>query len=197
MHRHAALEQATGTFVCYLSDDDLWLPHHLDVLTKLLRKADFAHTLHTYIKPDGSINANLGSLNDEQTRNRMLTQKWNFFGPTVVGHTLEIYRRLPYGWHPAPNELWTDLHMWRQFLELRDIRLLSDTTISSLHFPSSLRHHQTIEESLDELAYWWNWLQKDPIELITTLNAQVLNLWNTQLTWYQNKKLAAKYPQAD
>ena len=29
VYRHQALQEATGTIVCYLSDDDLWLPDHV------------------------------------------------------------------------------------------------------------------------------------------------------------------------
>jgi glycosyltransferase involved in cell wall biosynthesis len=30
LHRHAALQEAQGEIVCYLSDDDLWLPGHVE-----------------------------------------------------------------------------------------------------------------------------------------------------------------------
>ena len=47
----------------------------------------------------------------------MLAEKWNFFGPTCAGHTLDAYRRLPFGWQTKPTDTWSDLHMWRQWLE--------------------------------------------------------------------------------
>src|SRR5262249_18307632 len=36
--RHAALAHARGRIVCYLSDDDLWLPDHLATMGRLLRE---------------------------------------------------------------------------------------------------------------------------------------------------------------
>jgi len=39
IHRHAALFEARGAIVCYLSDDDLWLPNHVKVIEELLRHA--------------------------------------------------------------------------------------------------------------------------------------------------------------
>ena len=47
-------------------------------------------------------------------RQRMLTDVFNRFDFTFAGHTLEAYRRLPYGWRTTPIEFpWTDLYMWR------------------------------------------------------------------------------------
>ena len=54
-HRHAALQEARGEIVCYLSDDDLWLPEHVETLQALLSESDFAHTLPLRIDPDGRI----------------------------------------------------------------------------------------------------------------------------------------------
>ena len=52
---------------------------------------------------------------------------WNAIGLTGAAHTLAAYRRLPWGWRPAPTDVWTDLHMWQQFLDLPDFRGVTGT----------------------------------------------------------------------
>src|SRR6185503_5765455 len=42
-HRHAALQDAAGAVITYLSDDDLLLPGHATEVQQLLVDADFAH----------------------------------------------------------------------------------------------------------------------------------------------------------
>src|SRR6185295_19974403 len=39
IYRHAALAEARGEIVCYLSDDDLYLPNHVATMRELLREA--------------------------------------------------------------------------------------------------------------------------------------------------------------
>ena len=45
IYRHAALQEARGEIVCYLSDDDLCFPEHVACMRRLLSSADFAHAL--------------------------------------------------------------------------------------------------------------------------------------------------------
>lgn len=116
-YRAAVLADATSDIVAYLGDDDLWLPEHLETLLRLLQDADFVHTQHTTIRPDGAVEILTGDLACAATRQRMCQEKWNFFGPTCVGHRLDAYRRLPHGWRPRPEGLWSDLYMWRQWFE--------------------------------------------------------------------------------
>ena len=53
IHRHEALKEARGEIVCYLSDDDLWLPGHVEQLRALLADADFAHARPFWIDTEG------------------------------------------------------------------------------------------------------------------------------------------------
>ncbi|MDS4031578.1 MAG: glycosyltransferase [Candidatus Contendobacter sp.] len=153
-YRATALSGAKGDIVAYLGDDDLWLPHHLESLLQILQDADFAHTLHTAIQPGGDVVALGGDLACATIRQSMRLEKWNFFGPTCVGHTLAAYRRLPYGWRPRPEGLWSDLYMWRQWLDQPWCRFLSEPIPTTLHFPSPWRNGWTPEQRLQELNQW-------------------------------------------
>jgi len=115
-HRHTVLEGARSRFVAHLGDDDFWFPDHLSELAALLEGCDFGHLLQADIRPDGEMHLLISDLADAATRTHMLKEKWNFFGPSCAGYSLEAYRSLPVGWSPAPQTIWTDLHMWRKFL---------------------------------------------------------------------------------
>jgi len=43
-YRHEALGEARGDIVCYLCDDDLWLPQHVELVREALEGADFVAT---------------------------------------------------------------------------------------------------------------------------------------------------------
>jgi glycosyltransferase involved in cell wall biosynthesis len=153
-YRAAALAEAQGEIVCYLGDDDLWLPEHLATMSQLLKEADFAHTLHTEVVPGDTIQALGGSLDCASTRQRMLGTRWNFFGPTCAGHTLAAYRQLPHGWRPRPEGVYSDLHMWRQWLEQPGCRFRSEPVPTALHFASPARKGWSIDERLGEMDRW-------------------------------------------
>lgn len=151
-HRHAALEHASGSIVCYLSDDDLLLPDHVVEVTGLLVDADLAQSAPIFVHTDGTIRYDPIDLGWPQFRDRMLNERWNRVGLTGAAHTLSAYRRLPAGWRPGPTDIWTDLHMWRQFLELPGFRGRTGARVTALHFPAS---HRSAERDDRELAEWW------------------------------------------
>lgn len=153
IHRHAALAEARGRIVCYLSDDDLWLPGHLEAMCGWLRDADFAHAVPLNVRPDGYVEVFYGHLSNPVTRERMMGA-WNFIPLSNGGHTLEFYRRLPEGWRTTPAGIWTDLYMWRQILSVEGVRALSGDRATVLHFPSPHREGWTTEQRVAELERW-------------------------------------------
>lgn len=153
LHRHAALQYARGRIVCYLCDDDLWFPEHVETLSTLLETADFAHVLPLRIEPDGSARAYLGHLAVEGVRERM-QQLWNFIPLSCAAHTMALYRRLPCGWRTSPPDVWTDLYMFRQILAAPDCRAVSSSRLTALHFASPPRRDWTMEQRIDELTVW-------------------------------------------
>ena len=145
-HRDTALGQASGEFVAQIAYDDLWFPDHLKELAALLAEVEFGNLTLMAMTPDGAPLNFRGDLADPDTRQRMLSQQWNFFGPTVTGYRLSTYRRLAEGWAPAPPGIWSDLHMWRKFLRLDGVTTGSRPSIQSLCLHNSLRRHMTPEQ---------------------------------------------------
>ena len=153
VYRHQALQEGSGTIVCYLSDDDLWLPDHVANMAALLETADFAHAYPIGIDANGELFSWPGHLSVAEVRHSMLEGR-NFIPLPCGAHTLELYHRLPFGWRTTPAGIHTDLYMWQQILSVEGVRLASSTEATVLHFPSSLRDDFTIEERLAELERW-------------------------------------------
>jgi glycosyltransferase involved in cell wall biosynthesis len=151
LHRHLVLQQeAEGTFIAQLGDDDIWFPAHLSELALLLEDVDFGNLLQYEISPKGIPFVWLGDLGAERIRAQMSTENWNFFGPTVAGYRLEAYKRLRSGWSPAPDDVPSDLFMWRKFLTLEKAELGTRFSIQSLKFAAAYRKHMTLSERVRE-----------------------------------------------
>lgn len=153
LHRHAALATATGRIVCYLSDDDLWAPWHLETMAELLENADVAHTLPVQVDPGGSMKVQVVDLAQPQYRGLLLGAK-NRVPLACFGHTLAMYRRLPDGWLPAPTEMASDLFMYRQFLGDESCRAVSGYRPTALILPNPARKDLPVERRVEELTAW-------------------------------------------
>ena len=143
IHRARVIPKTTGRIICYLCHDDLWFPHHVETLERLLQTADFGHTLHIHAGLGSDLgtvrSAILADIAHSTFRDMMLDTKLprNCFGLTYGAHTREAYFRLKEGWSVTPDGIWTDLHMWRKFLSAPWCRCASYTGITALHFERS------------------------------------------------------------
>ena len=151
--RHEALREARAEIICYLSDDDLWLPNHVEGLALALENADFAHALPLYITASGESGVHDGHLGAPASRARVCSGV-NFIPLSAAAHTRSFYRRLPRGWTPAPPSVPTDLHMWQQILAAEGCRAVSSMRATLLNFPAPLRAGWSIEQRAEELSRW-------------------------------------------
>jgi glycosyltransferase involved in cell wall biosynthesis len=151
-HRHTALQEARGRYVCHIGDDDLWFPDHLVQMERLLLEVEFGNVLQMMLDASGESLVLLADLADPIVQQRMLRKRWNFFGPTVAGYRMEPYRRLPVGWSPAPDEIWSDLAMWRKFLALTGCIAGTRFVVTSLKFPTSAREDWSLERRHEEIS---------------------------------------------
>jgi hypothetical protein len=147
------LAQARGRIVCYLSDDDLWLPEHVEAMDEVLCNADFAHGLPVFVSPDGELETPAIDLRETYWRDRLLRVE-NRVPLSCGAHTLEAYRRLPFGWRPAPPDVPTDLYFWRQLLQHPQLRSVSSPQPTVLNFPSPQRSDATATQRRVELEAW-------------------------------------------
>jgi hypothetical protein len=153
IYRHEALKEARSEIVCFLSDDDLWLPGHVEQLRGLLEDADFAHARPLWIDAEGRPRPWLVDLERPFYRELLLGGE-NRVPHPCAGHTLGLYRRLPFGWRTTPDGTPTDLYMWQQILSVPGCRAVSGSRATVLHFPSPLRPGWSIEQRLAELDSW-------------------------------------------
>jgi len=148
-NRHEVLQQAKGRYVAYITDRDYWLPHHLDTLENYLQTYDFASTLNYHVKEDYLIFGMDGKLNTPPVC--LLS---------CVGHTLEMYRRLPFGWRTTPPNQFTDVYMCEQFLNVEGCNYYSGKDPTILWFKRG--HHPGLSSSeRKELMIQWIKIMQD------------------------------------
>jgi len=154
LHRDEVLSSARGTYVCQIADDDLWFPNHLEEMSVLLAHCDFGNLTQTNVSPNGQLSPFVYDLSQQRTVERMLDEDFNFFGPTVSGYRLDVYRRLSERWGPAPREIWSDLYMWRKFLRAPGVRAETRHVITSLSFPTPHRRDWSIADRRTENEFY-------------------------------------------
>jgi GalNAc5-diNAcBac-PP-undecaprenol beta-1,3-glucosyltransferase len=181
-HRHAALQEARGEIVCYLSDDDLWLPGHLAHMIELLSEADVANALSFLVAPDRQLHVSRTDIGRAYYRALILGGE-NRTDLSVLGHTLDFYRRLPSGWMPAPKDTASDLYFAQQLLSQPGCLARSGSRPTVWHFPSEMRPDWSSAQRLAELDEWLELLATP--EALFELACQLLEATLPDRAWLE------------
>lgn len=152
-YRDAALREARGRIVCYLCDRDLYLPHHVEEMGRLLADADMACAFPVRVMENGYKLDFAHDLADAEDRARLAAGKLPF--PLSFGaHTAEAYRRLPEGWAATPAGVYTDIYFWAKFAKRAEMRLVSGYRPTLLYFPRGSHPGWSTARRLPELERW-------------------------------------------
>jgi glycosyltransferase involved in cell wall biosynthesis len=141
------LAQARGEWIAYLGHDDLWLPHHLDVLAEALaRGADLAHSLVALVPP------NAGEV-------VISTSRWR--PPSSVMHRRDVVIETG-GWRDFRElRVTPEEELWAR-LEAAGRRVACVPRLTVLKFPASWRRRVYQERPSHEQAQWLERIRQEP-----------------------------------
>lgn len=156
VHRGTAIEATRAEIVCYLCDDDLLLPEHVESMAELLRDADLAHSQNGYLDAAGTWHPHPADLSSPAFHKWLLRPDRNAVSLTGTAHTRAAYMRLPHGWRTTPPDRWPDHYMWQQFISQPGFRGASAGRITALQFPSHVDGRESWEPARRraELESW-------------------------------------------
>lgn len=137
---------AGGDLIAYLGHDDLWLPHHLEVLVGAIDGgAEIAHGMTLMVTPVGR----------PQTMPRAgwVYVPGDYIPPTALLHTRRLVE-MAGGWlHPRETgTLEPEMHLWKQMAGLARPQLVRRMT--SVKLPAAVRAGVYRTQPQHEQAYW-------------------------------------------
>ncbi|MCQ0988014.1 glycosyltransferase family 2 protein [Jiella marina] len=149
-YRDPVIRNASEPYVCHLSDDDIWACDHLETMTAMLDRADFAFEASLLVF-ETQIPAWHICNHGTKPGRKMLPS-----GLNNIAYRRDMYLRLEEGWTPAPPKAPSDVYMWRKFFRHEDMRVACRARQTFLKLPSqdSRRIHANPERRLVDLGPW-------------------------------------------
>ena len=157
-HRHRVLAQTDAHLVTYLSDDDLLFPDHVVRMAALLQHVDVAMPMANHLLQNREVEISPWSLGEDPGRSMALGGA-SMFSLTGLSHTVQAYRKLPFGWRDTPRGFATDQYMLLQFMAQDWCRLQVDDTVTTVHLADSIRRDMNPQQRFEELRDASAWMR--------------------------------------
>ncbi|MGH7885099.1 MAG: glycosyltransferase, partial [Thermodesulfobacteriota bacterium] len=170
LYRHEALQQAHGKIVCYLCDRDLMLDFHIENLLKYYEKYNFvtSHCFNSLIDGlmDIGVTLFVGEITNKERKlgaGRTLPGTHKGFRLSTLSHSLDLYKKLPFGWRTTPSSTPTDHYMYEQFLAHTECMPFFSIYPPSILYIRRGAHHNgwSTSERLKEIMDWSDFLKKE------------------------------------
>lgn len=133
-YRHKILMASDADYVTYLTDDDHFLRDHVESLVQEISGFDFINPFPTFIDRRDHVWIREKDVAKREDRLWHLSENpQNSIALSGTMHSMESYRKLEEGWSKTPDSFpWTDLWMWRKFLERWDFNVKT-SKLSTIH----------------------------------------------------------------
>lgn len=147
------LRRARGSLIAYLGHDDLWLPHHLEVMVRAFDESncDLAYSMQMNVAPDGELawpfipDAAAGS----------------FASPLCVMHRKIVTDRVG-GWRDYRDlTIAPDPELWQRAVAAGFL-IAFVPRLTGIKFPGSQRRNVYRERPADEQAKWTERIESQP-----------------------------------
>jgi glycosyltransferase involved in cell wall biosynthesis len=158
--RHRIVSESKSNMVTYLGDDDLLLSKHVEVMRDMLVDSDFTHPLPVIVYPQNILTVSKINLKEKKWVDYHLKPKKNEISLTGAAHTIDLYRKLKFGWRVAPKNIWSDLYMWRQIFLTPNVKLSSSDLSTTIKLPSSSRKENDMSNRESEIERWSRMIKK-------------------------------------
>ena len=155
-YRDEVIKSSKADFISYLCDDDLYMPNHLEVMSKHLQNFDFVHPRPTFVNPDGTFFFLPSGIEIPKIKTwHRLEPPQNTISLTGASHTRLSYLSLEKGWDAGPPEYWTDLYMWVKFFSNPNVTTFTSPQTTTVKLMYSKNDRDQLSRN-DLIENWYN-----------------------------------------
>lgn len=155
-YRHEVIKSSNADFISYLCDDDLYMPNHLEVMSKHLKDFDFVHPRPTFVNPDGTFFFLASGIEIPKIKTwHRLEPPQNTISLTGASHTRLSYLSLEKGWDAGPPEYWTDLYMWVKFFSNPNVTTFTSQLTTTVKLMYAKNDRDQLSRN-DLIENWYN-----------------------------------------
>jgi hypothetical protein len=152
-NRDLAVREARADRIFYNDDDDLLLPHHVDVLGRGLDHADVVDTPVASVRADGRVDLGLHDMSDATTRRLLAEGSFKPVFDTHLAHRKAAYLKVGAPWADSPDRR-SVMHFLHGFASDTSVRWCTVQRITALSFHGARRTSMSPWQRRDEIERW-------------------------------------------
>lgn len=163
-YRDWVITTSDADFISYLCDDDLYMPNHLEIMSKHLEEFDFVHPRPTFLNSRGTVSFVRSGIESQEMRSwHKLEPPQNTISLTGASHTRKSYLSLEEGWSAGPPEIWTDLYMWVKFFRNPEVSTFTSPFTTTIKLMYKKESRELLNRS--EIIEHWYRVTRQPEKL--------------------------------